>query len=273
MKFFGALLLGASVLFSCSKGMEPQSARSSIPLSTHSIAAFTIIKNTKYLVVFESGLGDSHAVWSGSSIPSTISAKEDVLMYDRAGYGKSGKGQAPRNIATLSSELDSVITKVAGERKVILVGHSLGGMIIRDYAVKHPAKVAGLLFVDPSHEMFNRPSQRQEDLIAFLVGMKSAGSRMEAKELIEDANYMATVGPLPNVPVVVLTSMKHDEPNTKADEGFNKTREDWYNAHESLKNGVTDFTHIATTNAGHYIFKEEPNLVLDELNKLIAKLP
>lgn len=273
MKFFGALLLGASVLFSCSKRIGPEIAYSAIKLSTHQVAAFTILNNTKYLVVFESGLGDSHTVWSRSSIPSAISTKVDVLMYDRAGYGKSGKGQAPRNIATLSGELDSVIAKVAGERKVILVGHSLGGMIIRDYAVKHPAKVAGLLFIDPSHELFNRPNQRQEDLIAFLVGIKSAGSRMEAKELIEDANYMATVGQLPNVPVVVLTSMKHDEANTKADEGFNKTREDWYNAHESLKNGVSDFTHIATTKSGHYIFKEEPDLVLDNLNKLLAKLP
>ncbi len=50
-------------------------------------------------------------------------------------------------------------------------------------------------------------------------------------------------------------------------------RQNWFNAHEKFKIGVSDFTHISTTNSGHYIFIEEPNLVLDNLNLLISKLP
>jgi hypothetical protein len=34
-----------------------------------------------------------------------------------------------------------------------------------------------------------------------------------------------------------------------------------------------DFTHISTTTSGHYIMREEPALVTDNLNALIAKLP
>ncbi|MBS1505555.1 MAG: alpha/beta fold hydrolase [Bacteroidetes bacterium] len=273
MRFTGLLLFTTVVFISCSKRTSPASTMAAVRLSRHTLAAFPEIKNSRYLVVFEAGLGDNHRVWSKSKIPDAIRPTTDFLTYDRAGYGKSTRGPAPRTIARLSGELDSVITAFAAGRKVILVGHSLGGMIIRDYAVKHPSTVAALLFIDPSHEKFNRPTQQQEDLIALLVGIKSAGSKMEAHELIEDAEYMASVGQLPDVPVTVLTSMKHDEGNTKADQGFNKTRDDWYAAHESLRAGVTDFTHVATTKSGHYIFKEEPDLVIDQLNKLILKLP
>ncbi len=272
MKNLGVSFFVLCVLASCSKKIIPESSSTTVILSTHTLTAFSIINNSKYLVVFESGLGDDHRIWNQKKIPLTISATEDVLMYDRGGYGKSGKGPGPRNIETLSSELDSIITKFSNGRKVILAGHSLGGMIIRDFAVKNPEKIAGLLFIDPSHESYNFPTPSQEKLISLLVGVKSSGAKMEAKELIEDARYMATIPKLPNVPVIVLTSMKQDDTNTKSDQAYKKNRQDWYNAHESLRNGLTDFTHISTTISGHYIFIEEPNLVIDNLNLLISKL-
>ncbi len=70
-----------------------------------------------------------------------------MVIYDRAGIGKSETGPNPRNIERLSAELDSVINNF----KVILVGHSLGGLIIRDYAIKNPEKTGTMLFVDPTH--------------------------------------------------------------------------------------------------------------------------
>jgi len=264
--------LGLLIFVSCTKtNVTPDNfTTTTIRLSTHKLASFSIIKNTKYLIVFETGLGDDHSIWNQKNLPTTISAKEDVLLYDRAGYGKSEKGPAPRNIQKLSNELDSVINKFANGRKVILVGHSIAGMIIRDYAIKNPSKTAGLLFLDPSNEAYNNPTQAQEDLIynTFLSSNgANFGATMEARELIEDSQYMTTLSNLPNVPVIVLTSMKVDASHNTAD------RQSWFNSHELFQTGVTDFTHIATTNSGHYIFLDEPNLVLDNLNLLISKLP
>jgi hypothetical protein len=51
------------------------------------------------------------------------------------------------------------------------------------------------------------------------------------------------------------------------------SRQGHYNAHELLKNGVTDFTNIASTNSGHYIIYEEPGLIIDNIKLLISKLP
>jgi len=272
MKKLSVVLLGLLIFISCTETNVTSNnfTTTTINLSTHKLVSFSIVKNSKYLIVFETGLGDDHLIWNQKNLPSTISAKEDVLLYDRAGYGKSEKGPAPRNIQKLSSELDSVINKFANGRKVILVGHSLAGMIIRDYAIKNPSKTAGILFIDPSHEAYNNPTQAQEDLIynTFLSSNgANFGATMEARELIEDSQYMATLSNLPNVPVIVLTSMKVDASHNIAD------RQSWFNSHELLNTGVTDFTHITTTNSGHYIFLDEANLVLDNLNLLISKLP
>jgi pimeloyl-ACP methyl ester carboxylesterase len=272
MNKLSILLLSLVAFTSCEKtNVTPDNfTTTTISLSTHKLTSYSIIKNSKYLIVFEAGLGDDHSIWNQKNLPTTISDKQDVLLYDRAGYGKSEKGSTPRNIVKLSGELDSVINKFANGRKVILVGHSLAGMIMRDYAIKNPTKTAGILFIDPSHEAYNNPTQAQEDLIynTFLNSNgANFGATMEARELIEDAQYMATLSNLPNVPTIVLTSMKVDASHNATD------RQNWFNAHELLKTGVTDFTHISTTNSGHYIFIEEPNLVLDNLNLLISKLP
>jgi len=44
----------------------------------------------------------------------------------------------------------------------------------------------------------------------------------------------------------------------------------WYNAHELIKDGLSDFSHITTSNLGHYIFLEEPGLVKNNILNLIA---
>lgn len=258
------------ILFSsCSKNDENPFLEKQINLSKHKIDTYSIINNSKFLIAFENGLGDDHSVWITKNISIQISSKADVLLYDRAGYGKSETGPEPRNISKLSSELDSILNSFSNGKKLILVGHSLGGMIIRDYAIKNPAKVAALLFVDPSHEAYNNPTQSDEDMLYnsfYSTYGAKAGATMEARELIEDSQYMKTLSNLPNIPITILSSMKIDATHTTDD------RSKWYNAHELLKAGVSDFTHIRTIHSGHYIMLDEPNLIIENLNSLISKL-
>lgn len=267
-----SILLGTLLILSCNK---VDFKETTIDLSSHKLATYSVIRNTKYLAVFESGLGDDHSVWIKKNIISEISPITDVLLYDRAGMGKSETGPDPRNIARLQTELDSAINKFSNGRKVILIGHSLGGLIIRDYAIKNPEKIAAILFVDPAHEFYNHFSQPNEDTIYNSIKRvfgPDYGGVSEAKELIEDIQYSSTLPDLPDVPVIVLTSMKQNADNVAADKMNGSSRQGHYNAHELLKNGVTDFTHISTTNSGHYIMYEEPGLVIDNIRLLISKL-
>jgi hypothetical protein len=266
------ILLVSTLTQSCNK---VDFKETTIDLSSHKLTAFSVIRNTKYLLVFESGLGDDHTPWIKKNIIKKVSTVTDVLLYDRAGIGKSEIGPGPRNIERLSAELGSVINKFSNGRKVILVGHSLGGLIVRNYAIKNPEKTAAILFVDPAHELYNHFSQSNEDTICNSISRvfgSNYGGVSEANQLIEDIQYSSTLPNLPDVPIIVLTSMKQNEDNIASDLMNGSSRQGHYNAHEQLKTGVTDFTHIATINSGHYIMYEEPNLVTENIMILMSKL-
>lgn len=266
----------ALIFTSCSDDDKNRTAEytgTAVNLGTHKLMAYTVSKNSKYLVVFESGHGNDHTSWYSTGKSSDILSiadflDSDILLYDRAGYGKSEFNSKPRDINKLRSELETVIDQFAKGRKVVLAGHSLGGMIIRDYAIKNPAKVAGLLFVDSSHEKKNHLSQ--DELNTFYNNYKitygaNSGIAMETLQLIEDFKYMKGLPNLPDVPTIVVTSMKIDAQNDAA------SKQQWYDAHESLKVGVTDFTHITTVNSGHFIQLEEPKLILENIKLLLLK--
>jgi pimeloyl-ACP methyl ester carboxylesterase len=273
-----SLLCAIILLSACKKDDYPTLSEINIPiLNTHALKAKTFTdNNSTYLVVFESGLGDGSAIWEEKKTANQIAKHDDILIYSRAGYEQSTIDNNLRDVDRLRQELEIAINQTANGRKVILIGHSLGGLIIRDYAIKNPTKTAALLFIDSSHELYNQPTQLQEDEIynAFLstYGI-NFGATKEAQALIESLAYSSALPNLPNIPTIVLTSMKQDNNNNTSDQTNNKTRQDWYNAHEALKTGVTDFTHIQTLVAGHYIMIEEPNLVLDNFNLLKSKLP
>ncbi len=248
--------------------------QSYVDLGTHKLAAFSIIQHSKYLVVFESGLGDDHMIWNTNDIVMKTSQRMDVVTYDRAYRGQSEyKGPVPRNINQLQSELTGVIDTFAQGRKVILVGHSLGGFIVRDWAIKNPTRMAGLLLVDPSNEVYEKtytkPTQADEDAMYDYWSSYGLtfGATLEAREWLEDLDYMATLGNLPDIPVIVLTATKADTPVTAAD------RQNWYDGHETLKNGVTDFTHVALPNSGHMVMIDDPQDLMANINLLISKMP
>lgn len=264
------LLLLTSCSENSSTAKETPFTETKIDLSTHKLNTYSIKKNSNYVVVFESGLGDDHTIWSKKKVANQTAKFTDVLLYDRAGYGKSETNSDPRTVSKLTSELEKVINAFANGRKVILVGHSLGGLIIRDYAIKNPNKTAGLVFVDSSHELYNNPSQAEEDFI--YNSMKSSygsnfGGTLEARELIESLQHMATLPNLPNVPVIAITSTKIDSNHDANDIKL------WYDSKEALKKGVSDFTHVTTTKSGHYIMLEEPNLIPENIQLLLSKLP
>lgn len=76
----------------------PAFTETRISLTTHKLVTFSAIIGTKYLVVFESGLGNDHTVWTDKAVASQVNSNFDVLMYDRAGYSQSENGPAPRNM-------------------------------------------------------------------------------------------------------------------------------------------------------------------------------
>ncbi|MEU6198622.1 alpha/beta fold hydrolase [Streptomyces sp. NPDC047061] len=75
-----------------------------------------------------------------------LSANNRVCSYDRLGEGDAPAG--PQTIDSTGKVLTAVLDRVAGHRPVVLVGHSLGGLIAARYAPEHQDRIKGLVLLD-----------------------------------------------------------------------------------------------------------------------------
>jgi len=101
-------------------------------------------------VILDAGLGRTTVVWR--KVHAELAKTTRVCAYDRAGYGFSDPGPLPRDTEHLANDL-AALTKAAPLRPpYVLVGASLGGMIVRLYADTHLHEVGGMVLVDPETE-------------------------------------------------------------------------------------------------------------------------
>ena len=96
-------------------------------------------------------------------LPSRVEGPIQVLTFDLRGHGRSSAtGSRDTTLDQLADDLAAVLRQAVPEGRLILVGHSLGGMTILEYAHRHPddfaARVAGVVFVSTSAEGSSRTS-------------------------------------------------------------------------------------------------------------------
>jgi pimeloyl-ACP methyl ester carboxylesterase len=105
-------------------------------------------------IVLEAGGGNDGMTWVG--IQPKLALHTQVCSYDRAGTGWSDSGPSPRDADHVATDLHGLLASAHIHTPVVLMGHSMGGLFIRDYAAHYPAEVAGLVFEDSSTPLQNR---------------------------------------------------------------------------------------------------------------------
>ncbi|MDF2629618.1 MAG: uncharacterized protein K0R39_3449 [Symbiobacteriaceae bacterium] len=98
-------------------------------------------------VVLEAGLGGSSLDWS--LVAPALTREARVCTYDRAGYGWSEPGPAPRTGARGAEELHTLLIRAGEPGPYILAAQGLGGVYARAFAAAYPRETAGLVLVDP----------------------------------------------------------------------------------------------------------------------------
>ncbi len=101
-------------------------------------------------VVLVAGAGDFSFDWS--LVQSEVSRLARVCGYDRAGLAWSDPGPTPRTMRQDAYELHTLLNAAQVDGPLVLVGHSIGGLIVRVFAQQYPPEIAGMVLVDPTHE-------------------------------------------------------------------------------------------------------------------------
>ena len=102
-------------------------------------------------IILDAGLGNDASIWT--KVQPVLAKTTRVCSYDRAGYGLNEARPAPRDADHIADELHGLLLEAKVTVPVVLAGHSIAGMYIRDYATRYPKDVAGLVFVDGSIPM------------------------------------------------------------------------------------------------------------------------
>jgi pimeloyl-ACP methyl ester carboxylesterase len=102
-------------------------------------------------IVFVHGWTCDATSWAGQV--SALAEGYRVVTLDLPGHGRSeAPAQADFSMDLFAKAVEAVRAEV-GADKVVLVGHSMGAAVIREYALDYPEHVAGLVAVDGPLDM------------------------------------------------------------------------------------------------------------------------
>ena len=260
-------------------------------------------------VVLVSGLGDRADTWmtTKDGLPGTAEAVfpgvagfTRVCAYDRPGTATaSGPGfelsrstpvAHPATVGDSAVDLDRLLAASGEPGPYVLVGHSLGGPIVRLFAAAHPTEVAGLVFEDALSEDlgdFLTPAQMEsfERLNDPVTQGRPAGSE---RDLYATAvvPLLRAASPAPKVPTVVLTADQWPFTAEVIDAGrasgalpsfVTKQFTDalWaaqLRAQDELAAKFPGAEHVTRTDASHYIHLDNPRLVIGSIRDVVDQV-
>ena len=240
------------------------------------------------VVVFEAGAGSRIETWA--PILEMVAGFAPVVAYDRSGIGRSewdGLAPTPGRVV---GRLRQLLRHLDVAPPYVLVGHSWGAALIHHYAMRSPADVGGIVYLDPTDFTWS-----PEDELALLesVGMDSvyyeqrrsrrneritalpqpARSEQVAITRVQDEWRRTRAGAgHPSVQTSVVMAAQRPVPESTnvpfdaeayADRKFAERVErltSW------VRNGGS-FTIAPTTE--HYVHRAEPELVVDVIRQTV----
>lgn len=262
--------------------------------------------NNHKINVFSEGKGDTTVVFcSGHTAPSSyvdfyplyneISHYTKVVTYDRPGHGWSEVTDTSRDINSIVEEMHEALEKSGQKAPYILVGHSYASLQVIRFAQMYKSEVSGIVLIDGGNPEYyaengleiskgteygykflksigiarlvvNHSNYLVKNLKLFPDDLKQLYLSMAIKtmynENIIDEGKLAKInaetvlknGHLDNLPIKIITAPDD---------------EIWNNSQAALKDWSSNSEQIVVYGAGHSIHYTNPDLINNEILKLI----
>jgi pimeloyl-ACP methyl ester carboxylesterase len=241
-------------------------------------------------VVLEAGSGDSSDVWA--DVVDGLEGTTRVFGYDRANLGQSDKGiQAPRTIQDMARDLHALLVGSHVGGPYILVGHSMGGLVVRAFADRYPEEVAGMVLVDAAHpdmgprllaglppESADEPASIAAWRRYFTYLAESEGENdPEGTDLPTSYAQLKAARSLGDLPLVVISRNPENPELTPfpmpslPTETIADLQRIWLDLQGELARLSSRGTLLIASQAGHYVQTEEPKLVTDAVLRLVTE--
>ena len=132
-------------------------------------------ENPKATVVLLHGMGEHLGRYQAFVIPKLTAHKYAVLAYDQIGHGKT-KGKRG-HVSRYQLLLDCLHTAVLEAKKrnpnlpVFVYGHSMGGNVVINYALKNPSQIKAVVATSPLLRLAFNPPKWKVSLGRFMLNI------------------------------------------------------------------------------------------------------
>ena len=244
-------------------------------------------------VVIVAGACDWSTTWG--VVQPEVAKTTRVCTYDRAGLGWSDAAPLPGDAAQFARELHTLLQNANVPGPYVMVGHSLGGMVVRLFVHDYASEVAGVVLVDSmnpkqvteslSHSLAQRfsfqallarfgiarllvklpgiaPSMPPNEEAYYPLYIRPRSLQASAHEyqgLPASAAEAAAVKSFGDLPLIVLTAKLNDNPG-------------WPAWQAELLQLSSNTQHLFAEHSGHTIQLDEPQAAIAAILQMVNQV-
>ena len=163
---------------------------------------------------FVHGSPGSWSAFTGFMKDEDLLKKVKIVSVDRAGFGFSDFGKGEKSLERQAAYLKPIVEKYKQkDKKLILIGHSLGGPMIARMAIDYPELIDNLIFAAPSIDPTLEPARwyryiLDSFLVRYMIPRSFRASNLEILYLKEDLEAMLPFWKNIHQPAIIIQGKK-----------------------------------------------------------------
>ena len=221
-------------------------------------------------VVLVNGSGGPIEGWH--KIISDLAASSTVFAYNRPGIGKSSKPSVPQTGLRMVASLRAALSAAGLKPPYLLVGHSLGGLVVNLFARLHPSEISAVALIEATtpNDVEHLPKYEtalQRNIRKLAEWLIPSHPNAEARHLSSTLSELRQAPSFPPVPLIVMSGAK-PAMAWATDSAALDARATFQSELVSLS---PLGRHVIATRSGHFPQLSEPHLVVETIGDL-AKL-
>jgi pimeloyl-ACP methyl ester carboxylesterase len=243
-------------------------------------------------VILQSGFRNNAMVWSqdpaetgASMVMPALAEVTHVCAYDRPGtigfavdaLSRSDPIPMPQSPELVTADLHALLEAADVPGPYVLVGHSFGGVFVRDYADTYPDEVVGMVLVDAWPEQLTAllSPEYYERFNELVVEIPPALEGYRDLEFVEPGvvskQMLASPPQLRPMPLYVIARGQPLglQPDPQLENLPETVERAWRSGQDALATLTPDARYEIAVESSHYIYVQQPKLVVEAIQKVV----